>query len=96
MKTINTRKYGITALVALMLPAGVALASNDLPEPPSNSAEVQARFEAADKDGDGKVTRDEAQTTMPRVVMAWEKIDIEQKGYITLEQLLIISAKNRQ
>jgi Ca2+-binding EF-hand superfamily protein len=72
-----------------------AQSSASLPPPPSNASEVEARFKSADKNGDGKVTREEAQTTMPRVAMAWEKIDVDKKGYITLEQLLIISARNQ-
>jgi len=72
-----------------------AQSAANLPAPPANQAEIEARFNAADKNGDGKVTREEAQSTMPRVAMAWEKIDIDKKGYITLEQLLIISANNQ-
>jgi Ca2+-binding EF-hand superfamily protein len=54
-----------------------------------------ARFKAADKNGDGKLTLEEAQAGMPRVAMAWDKIDVDKKGYITLEQLLIIVAANK-
>lgn len=69
--------------------------ASNLPAAPAGPTEVQARFEAADKNGDGKVTREEAQASMPRVAMAWDKIDIDKKGYITLEQLQIIAANNR-
>lgn len=82
-------------IVAVSTPLAMAQSANNLPPPPSNQAEVEARFKAADKNGDGKVTREEAQSTMPRVAMAWDKIDIDKKDYITLEQLLIISARNQ-
>jgi hypothetical protein len=85
------------ALLLVMAAPMVAMAQNaaNLPPPPSNQAEVEARFKAADKNGDGKVTREEAEAGLPRVAMAWEKIDVDKKGYITLEQLLIISANSQ-
>lgn len=82
-------------LFSVITPLAVAQNTSNMPPPPANEAEITARFNAADKNGDGKVTREEAQATMPRVAMAWEKIDVDKKGYITLEQLLIISANNQ-
>ena len=73
----------------------VAQSTANMPAPPSNQAEVEARFKAADKNGDGKVTREEAEASLPRIAMAWEKIDVDNKGYITLEQLQVIAANNR-
>lgn len=86
---------GALILATLMPLAAVAQGTANLPAAPTNDTEVQARFKAADKNGDGKVTREEAEVGLPRVAMAWEKIDVDKKGYITLEQLLIISANNR-
>jgi hypothetical protein len=83
------------AVMALSMPIAFAQSAANMPAPPSNQAEVEARFKAADKNGDGKLTLEEAQASMPRVAMAWEKIDVDKKGYITLEQLLIISAANQ-
>lgn len=82
-------------LFSAVAPLAVAQNTSNMPPPPANEAEITARFNAADKNGDGKVTREEAQATMPRVAMAWEKIDVDKKGYITLQQLLIISANNQ-
>jgi len=82
-------------LMTAVMPNAAAQSAATPPTPPSNAAEVEARFKAADKNGDGKLTREEAQASMPRVAMAWEKIDVDNKGYITLDQLLIISANNR-
>jgi Ca2+-binding EF-hand superfamily protein len=87
--------FSSALMIGLCAPMAMAQSTNNLPPPPSNQAEVEARFKAADKNGDGKVTLEEAKTTMPRVAMAWEKIDVDKKGYITLEQLLIISARNQ-
>ena len=91
---------GLTAISSALLMGTVASlamaqSATNMPPPPANAAEVEARFKAADANGDGKLTREEAKGTMPRLAMAWEKIDVDNKGYITLDQLLIISANNR-
>ena len=80
---------------ALLLPVATVWSSSGLPPVPQNQQEVTDRFKAADTNGDGKLTKEEAEQSMPRVAMAWEKIDIDNKGYITLEQLLLISANNQ-
>jgi Ca2+-binding EF-hand superfamily protein len=82
-------------LASLCCSLAVASPNTTLPSIPSGSEEVVARFKAADTNGDGKLTLEEAQAGMPRVALAWDKIDIDKKGYITLEQLLIISAANQ-
>jgi len=82
-------------LMSTVTPLALAQSATNMPPPPANAAEVEARFKAADANGDGKLTREEAKGSMPRLAMAWEKIDVDNKGYITLDQLLIISANNR-
>ncbi|MCD8515682.1 MAG: EF-hand domain-containing protein [Burkholderiaceae bacterium] len=82
-------------LTVTMPLAALAQSASNVPATPANDAEVEARFKAADKNGDGKVTREEAEAGLPRVAMAWEKIDVDKKGYITLEQLQFIAANNR-
>ena len=80
---------------AFILPLTAARGSSDLPAPPQSQQEVIDRFKAADKNGDGRVTREEAQQGLPRIAAVWDKVDVDNKGYITLEQLLIISAANQ-
>lgn len=82
-------------LSALFGSAVLASSNTTVPSMPTGNQEVVARFKAADKNGDGKLTLEEAQAGMPRVAMAWDKIDVDKKGYITLEQLLIIAAANQ-
>ena len=72
-----------------------ASSPQNLPPEPKDDQEVVARFKAADLNGDGKVTREEAEKGLPRVAMAWDKVDVDRRGYITLEQLLIISNVNK-
>jgi len=85
----------VCASFALFGFVSMAFATENLPKPPSNKEEVQERFKAADTNADGKITLEEAQAGLPRVAMAWDKIDVDKKGYVTLDQLLIISAANR-
>jgi Ca2+-binding EF-hand superfamily protein len=44
---------------------------------------LHQRFVAADKDGNGQLTRAEAQAGMPRVYRAFDQIDTARKGYVT-------------
>jgi Ca2+-binding EF-hand superfamily protein len=56
--------------------------------------ELETRFKAADKNADGKLTLQEAKDGMPRVADAFGHIDVEKKGYITLDQIKAIMIKN--
>ena len=59
---------------------------------PDTLATLKARFAAADKNGDGKLTREECQAGMPRIYRGFDKIDADSKGYVTLEQILTFVA----
>ncbi|QGM48001.1 hypothetical protein H2LOC_008650 [Methylocystis heyeri] len=41
----------------------------------------------ADKNGDGKLTLDEAKLGMPRVAKHFDQIDKDKKGYVTLDEV---------
>ena len=56
--------------------------------------ELETRFKAADKNGDGKLTHEEAKEGMPRVADAFNHIDAEKKGFVTLEQLKAVIIKS--
>lgn len=94
MTTISKRVAQAVVTCTFILPWVPASGSSDLPPAPGTRQEVIDRFKTADKNGDEKITRDEAEQSMPRVAMSWERIDQDKKGYITLEQLLIISGVN--
>lgn len=55
-------------------------------------ATLKTRFAAADKNGDGKLTRDECEAGMPRIYRGFDKIDADSKGYITLDQIIAFVA----
>ncbi|WP_227870815.1 EF-hand domain-containing protein [Orrella marina] len=93
--TMISKKVAQTILAStFIVPWTAAWAASDLPAAPQNKQEVVERFTTADKDGDGKVTREEAEQGMPRVAKSWDRIDQDNKGYITLEQLLVVLGVN--
>jgi endonuclease/exonuclease/phosphatase (EEP) superfamily protein YafD len=50
-------------------------------------ADLEKRFNEADADRDGKLTRTEAEHKMPRVFQSFAEIDSAQAGFVTLEQV---------
>jgi len=50
--------------------------------------ELKKRFAAADANGDGKLTKDEANGKMPRVYQNFDAIDKNKKGYVTLQEIM--------
>jgi hypothetical protein len=82
----------IAATTATAQTTAPAQAQTPTPAPAQrapDTQEVEKRFAAADKDGDGKLTLDEAKAGMPRVASSFDKIDKDTKGYITLDQLKV-------
>jgi Ca2+-binding EF-hand superfamily protein len=81
-----------SAIALLMMlgttPSGVALAQAPSPQ------RIEEKFKAADVNHDGKLTLEEAKSGMPRVAKAFDKIDVEKRGYITLEQLQAFADKH--
>lgn len=71
----------------------MAILTVSVPSHAADAAEVEAKFKAADKDGDGKLTLAEAQAGMPRVAKNFDKLDADKKGYLTLDQLKVAMAK---
>lgn len=59
---------------------------------PDTLATLKSRFAAADKDGNGKLTREECEAGMPRIYRGFDKIDSGNQGYITLDQIIAFVA----
>jgi Ca2+-binding EF-hand superfamily protein len=49
--------------------------------------EIDQRFALADKNKDGKLTLEEAKEGMPRVASNFSRIDVQNKGYVTLAEI---------
>lgn len=78
----NTRILAVATAVALCLSVAPAFADND-----AKTAQMEAAFKKADKDGDGKLTKAEAEAGMPRIAKNFDRIDADKKGYVTLEDI---------
>lgn len=50
-------------------------------------AEMTKRFNKADANGDGMLTKEEANSNMPKVYKNFDAIDTEKKGYVTIDQI---------
>ena len=86
---MTTKKIILAALSFLCVAAPFG-AQADID--PDTLATLKTRFAAADKNGDGKLTRDECQAGMPRIYKGFDRIDADQKGYITLDQIIAFVA----
>ncbi|SAL31302.1 EF-hand domain-containing protein [Caballeronia telluris] len=49
--------------------------------------QLQTRFSSANTTHDGKLTREQAASGMPRVAQHFDEIDTQKKGYVTLPQI---------
>lgn len=83
----STRALAVASGLALALMASAcaqtAPAAQHAQQMQQARVQLHQRFVAADKDGNGQLTRAEAQAGMPRVHSAFDLIDTTRKGYVT-------------
>ncbi|MBL8511007.1 MAG: EF-hand domain-containing protein [Betaproteobacteria bacterium] len=58
-------------------------------------AEMESRLKAADKNGDGKISREEA-AALPRIAKKFDQIDTNKDGFVTLEEIKASMAQHAQ
>jgi len=91
MQHRRNQLVAITLLTSLAAAAFVPIAHAE-----SRAAQqLESRFQAADRNGDGQLTRAEAEAGMPRLAARFDQIDTAQRGYITLEQLKAVAAARK-
>lgn len=90
----NTRMVLSALALSLVSLVGVSTAQTIDPATQAKLTELETRFKAADKNADGKLTLQEAKDGMPRVADAFSHIDIDKKGYVTLEQIRAVMIKS--
>ena len=80
---------------ALALSVGVAVSAQTPPEQPKGDRahKMHERMKAADKDGDGKISRAEA-AALPRIAKHFDEIDTNKDGFLTKEELQAYRAKH--
>jgi Ca2+-binding EF-hand superfamily protein len=88
------RRLNLGACVAVILLMVTAVVSCAEPHSRPDPQKIAERFQAADKDHDGKLTLEEAKAGMPRVAAVFSQIDVENKGYVTLEQIQAFAANH--
>lgn len=85
MKKVNV------AIVTVLLSASIgtsAVFAQTPPEAPKGERahKMHDRIKAADKDGDGKISRAEA-VALPRIAKHFDEIDTNKDGFVTKEEL---------
>lgn len=56
---------------------------------------MHQHFKVADKNGDGKFSREEASASLPRIARNFDQIDTNKDGQITREELKAFREKRR-
>lgn len=88
MKTLTFIRLMLTTCLAVLTTSQSLSQNID----PKRDALIEERFKAADKNGDGKLTLEEAKAGMPRVAANFDRIDFQKLGYITVDQIKKMAA----
>jgi hypothetical protein len=88
MKTLLHRA---AMLSFVLMSLGGQITSQAQTQMSAEDKEIVAKFKAADKNHDGKLTLAEAQAGMPRVAAHFSYIDSQGRGYVTLDQILALA-----
>ena len=85
MKNVSLKFASVLLIAGISASAAFA---QTLPEPPKGdrAAKMHERIKAADKDGDGKLSRAEA-VALPRLAKHFDEIDTNKDGFITKEEM---------
>ena len=77
----------ITALISAGLGVSAVFAQTPVTPPKGEHGhKMHERFKVADKDGDGKISREEA-VALPRLAKHFDEIDTNKDGFITKEEM---------
>lgn len=87
-------KRTITALTAALI-AGAAFAANAGDPGRHGKGNPQEKIKAADTNGDGMISRDEAKA-LPRLAQHFDQIDADKNGFVTTQELQAMHGKHRE
>jgi len=82
----GARALALAAALLLCTAASLAQSADPAPQQQRGAA-MQKRFAAADTNGDGKLTKEEAKGKMPFVYQHFDEIDISHSGAVTLADI---------
>ena len=85
--TVTLIAASLTTLAASFAFAQSPTAPADPAKTERRAAHMQERLKAADKNGDGKISREEAAASLPKLAKHFDKIDANKDGYITKEEI---------
>lgn len=74
-------------LIPVFITIGMFATANLYAEDSAQTRQIEEKFKAADKNSDGKLTLEEAKAGMPRVARAFSKIDVNNQGYVTVDDI---------
>jgi Ca2+-binding EF-hand superfamily protein len=81
------------AMVLALIAANAS--AQDADHVKQRAAEMQKRFAAADKNGDGRLTKEEAEAGMPYVYKHFDEIDKTKQGSISLAEIAAYAREQR-
>jgi Ca2+-binding EF-hand superfamily protein len=86
---------GVALVCAAGMSTGVVLAQDAKAGRGDMAEKLKERFAAADKNGDGKLSRDEAKAGMPFVYKHYDEIDKAHTGAITMADITAYAKQMR-
>lgn len=93
---MNALKTTLLASLFAAASASAAYAEAPADGPKGDRAhKMHEHFKNADKNGDGKISREEANASMPRIAKHFDAIDTDKDGQVTKEELRAFHEKNR-
>lgn len=81
-------------LACCALGSAAALAADSPPPPPGHGGARGEHFAALDRDGDGRISREEA-AAAPRLAGHFDEIDTSKDGFLTREEMRAAGARAR-
>lgn len=91
---VNIRKSVTAAAMAALL-ISLSACAQDGNRSQQLAAKAQERFAAADVNHDGFLSRDEAQTGMPRLADHFDEIDTDRDGQLSTAEILAYIKQRR-
>lgn len=85
----------LTGVVLAMATGGAVAQGGPGPAVRPAGARMQQRFAAADKNGDGRLSLQEAQAGMPFVAKHFAEIDRQKSGFVTLADIAAFARARR-
>jgi hypothetical protein len=84
---LKTAATGVALVLAASMSTGLAFAQDAKAGRGDMAEKLKQRFAAADKNGDGKLSREEAKAGMPFVYKHYDEIDKAHTGAITMADI---------